>query len=95
MHRAMLIVLLAVAAGCSGAKAERTARWTASCDACSWRTSGLVKHGIDWKDGDRCPIGGCRGRLVVQVAARDTPAPEPEQLETKPDVPFGLERYSR
>ncbi|MBU6310197.1 MAG: hypothetical protein KJS77_10675 [Planctomycetes bacterium] len=98
MMRLILIVVIVVnglALGCSRGSGERLARWTATCEACSWRKTGLVKHGVEWKDGDRCPNDACRGHLIVQVFDKGTP-PRPEDTSEQPEVPaFGLERYSR
>ena len=95
MMRFVVIVMVGLALGCSRGSSERLARWTATCEVCSWRKTGLVKHGVEWKDGDRCPNDACRGRLIVQVFDKDTPT-RPEDAGEQPEVPaFGLERYSR
>jgi hypothetical protein len=95
MMRFVVIVMVGLALGCSRGSSERLARWTATCEVCSWRKTGLVKHGVEWKDGDRCPNDACRGRLIVQMFDKDTPT-RPEDTGEQPEVPaFGLERYSR
>ena len=94
MRRLWIITCVVLAVGCSRG-GERLARWTATCDACSWRTTGLVKHGVDRAEGDRCPNQDCRGRLVVRVVGKDAPAAMEVIEEPRPESPFGLERYTR
>lgn len=95
MTRLLVLVWLGLIVGCSRGPAQRIDRWTASCDACSWRTSGAVKHGVDYTDGDRCPRTNCRGRLVVRVLDKGTPASAQALDDTRPEPSFGLERYNR
>lgn len=60
--------------GCSRANGARAPRWLASCEACPWRTTGLVSDGVDRKTGDRCPRSGCKGRITVQTIDPENPA---------------------
>lgn len=93
MARGAVVVLVCLIVGCSRG-GEKLARWTATCDACSWRTSGLVKHGVDRAEGDRCPAPDCRGRLIVRVSDKGTPATVEMVDEPQPDTSFGLQRYT-
>ncbi|MFM7208056.1 MAG: hypothetical protein ACKO4T_15450 [Planctomycetaceae bacterium] len=94
-RRAIIVAMVLMACGCSVAKTEQVARWLANCSACSWRTTGLVKDGVAWKDGDRCPKAECRGRLAVSVMGDGSASAVPT-ADAAPEKPaFGLERYSR
>ncbi len=94
MRRLWIIACVGLVVGCSRA-GEPLTRWTATCDACSWRTTGLVKHGVDRAEGDRCPNQDCRGRLVVRVVDKETPAEMDVIEEPRQESSFGLERYTR
>lgn len=94
MTRFLIIACIGLVVGCSRG-GEQLARWTATCDACPWRTTGLVKHGVDRAEGDRCPNQDCRGRLVVRVVDKGTPAVTELIEEPVQDTSFGLERYTR
>jgi hypothetical protein len=93
MRRLWIIACVGLVVGCSRA-GEPLTRWTATCDACSWRTTGLVKHGVDRAEGDRCPSQDCRGRLVVRVVDKDAPAMEVNE-DPRPESPVGMDRYTR